>query len=115
MNLSPGWVSMLQDAGHEAVHWSDVGAPGAPDTEILLWARANGGVVLTSDLDFTAILASTRSRAPSVVQLRTQDLLPDVAGSVVVSVLREFADDLARGALLSVDPARARVRSLPLS
>ena len=33
MNLSPGWVSFLAEAGFEAVHWSDVGAGNAPDSE----------------------------------------------------------------------------------
>ena len=30
MNLSPRWVDFLAAAGHEAAHWSDVGAPDAP-------------------------------------------------------------------------------------
>ena len=114
MNLSPMWVQALRDAGYEAVHWSDIGPPAAPDTEILLWARTNGHVVLTSDLDFTAILASTHGMVPSVVQLRAQDLLPSVIGPVTLSALRQFAEDLAAGSLLSVDPLRARVRRLPL-
>jgi hypothetical protein len=25
MNLSTEWISLLQAAGHQAVHWSDVG------------------------------------------------------------------------------------------
>ena len=114
MNLSPLWIPALSSAGHEAVHWSRIGAAGAPDAEVLLWARSNGHVVLTNDLDFTAILASTQGRAPSVVQLRMQDLLPEAAGAVVSAALDQFAEDLAAGALLSVDPARARVRKLPL-
>ena len=29
MNLFPSWVPFLIKAGHEAVHWSTVGDPGA--------------------------------------------------------------------------------------
>ena len=79
-----------------------------------MWARSAGHVVLTSDLDFTAILANTGGQAPSVVQLRMQDVLPETAGPTVVLALDQFADDLETGALLSVDPSRARVRALPL-
>lgn len=31
MNLSPEWVSVLESAGYEAVHWSTVGQPQATD------------------------------------------------------------------------------------
>jgi len=39
MNLSPAWVPVLKEAGHEALHWSTVGSPSAPDHEILAQAR----------------------------------------------------------------------------
>lgn len=35
MNLSPAWVDVLNQAGHEAIHWSNVGDPRAPDAQIL--------------------------------------------------------------------------------
>ena len=42
MNLSPSWSSTLGARGFEAVHWSTIGAPRAPDHEILAWAREQG-------------------------------------------------------------------------
>jgi predicted nuclease of predicted toxin-antitoxin system len=59
MNLSPRWLRVLADAGFEAVHWSACGKGGAADTEIMGFAKANDYVVLTYDLDFSAILAAT--------------------------------------------------------
>jgi predicted nuclease of predicted toxin-antitoxin system len=59
MNLSTPWVQQLNDAGHDAMHWSSVGDPQAPDREICAYARARGLVVLTNDLDFPQILALT--------------------------------------------------------
>lgn len=38
MNLSPAWVETLGEAGFEALHWSAVGDPRAPDRKILKWA-----------------------------------------------------------------------------
>jgi formylglycine-generating enzyme required for sulfatase activity len=32
----------LRAAGHEAVHWSEVGNPRAPDKVLMQWAIANG-------------------------------------------------------------------------
>lgn len=64
MNLSPRWVGLLINAGIEAVHWSTLGAANAPDVEIMAFARAKGYVVLTHDLDFSAILAATHGASP---------------------------------------------------
>jgi predicted nuclease of predicted toxin-antitoxin system len=74
MNLPPRWVSVLKDEGWDAVHWSSIGTPGAADTDILSYAKNAGYAVLTHDLDFGAILAATGGNAPSVIQVRTQDV-----------------------------------------
>jgi len=65
MNLSPRWVPFLLDAAHAAVHWSTVGKADATDSEIIAFAAANDYVVLTNDLDFAAILASTHHKKPA--------------------------------------------------
>ena len=114
MNLSPRWVKLLADASIEAAHWSTLGANNAPDTEIMAYARANDYVVLTHDLDFSAILAATHGDKPSVVQIRSEDVSPDVIGGAVIDALRQMTTELEEGALLTVDPNRTRVRLLPL-
>ncbi|MEX1347576.1 MAG: DUF5615 family PIN-like protein [Desulfobacterales bacterium] len=115
MNLSPQWVEVLMSEGHDCVHWSEIGPPNAPDREILLWARSNGYVVLTHDLDFGAILAATKADSPSVLQLRTQDISPGRIGESVVSAFKQFEELLSQGALVSIDQRRARARVLPIS
>jgi predicted nuclease of predicted toxin-antitoxin system len=114
MNLSPRWISMLIDAGIEAAHWSTLGANNAPDSLIMSYAHANDYVVLTHDLDFSAILAATHGEKPSVVQIRADDVSPDVIGKQVILALRQMASELEEGALLTVDPNRTRLRVLPL-
>jgi predicted nuclease of predicted toxin-antitoxin system len=114
MNLSPRWVKTLTEAGIEAAHWSDVGRANAPDSEIMAFARANGYVVLTHDLDFSAILATTQGAKPSVVQIRAEDVRPETLAPTLIEALRQMAGQLDEGALLTVDPARARLRVLPL-
>ena len=83
MNLSPRWVGVLVDAGIEVAHWSKLGASNAPDSEIMAYASVHGYVVLTHDLDFGAILAATHGEKPSVVQIRADDVSPDVIGKQV--------------------------------
>lgn len=114
MNLSPRWIGLLVNSGIEAAHWSTLGANNAPDTEIMTYASANGYVVLTHDLDFSAILAATHGEKPSVVQIRADDVSPDVIGLQVITALRQMASELADGALLTIDPKRTRMRLLPL-
>ena len=114
MNLSPSWIERLARHGFEAVHWSTIGAATAPDVEILTWATEHHFVVITNDLDFSAILAAGAVDGPSVVQIRSQDLLSDVVVSIVAKALDAHREDIERGALLSIDEAGARVRVLPL-
>ena len=114
MNLSPRWISFLTEAGFEAVHWSDVGSIVATDTEIMAHAESAGFVVLTHDLDFGAILAAGGRTGPSVVQVRADDVRPQAIGRVVLTALRQVERDLARGALVTIDPRRTRIRVLPL-
>jgi predicted nuclease of predicted toxin-antitoxin system len=114
MNLSPRWVSVLAADGFEAAHWSTVGASDASDVAIMSYARTHDYVVLTHDLDFSAILAATNGDKPSVVQIRADDVSPDAIGPQVIRALRQMTPELEGGALLSVDPVRTRVRVLPL-
>lgn len=114
MNLSPDWVQLIETAGFESVHWSTVGDPRASDRTILEWALTNGYIVFTNDLDFSAILAATQAEAPSVIQIRGQDVLPASIGSLVIDVLQQFESVLEAGALVTIDQTRARVRVLPI-
>lgn len=114
MNLSPRWEQVLRAAGMDAVHWSRIGPPTAPDTEIVAHAARLGAIIVTQDLDFSAILASTRGTGPSVVVIRLGDVSPDRIGTLVIAALRQAEADLAAGALLTIDPRRSRLNLLPL-
>jgi predicted nuclease of predicted toxin-antitoxin system len=114
MNLPPRWVPVLKAEGWDAVHWSSIGSPGAADSEILKHALDGGYAVLTHDLDFGAILAATGGNAPSVIQVRTQDVFPEAIGSLVVAAVKQFKDEIEKGVLISVDENRSRARLLPL-
>lgn len=115
MNLSPLFAPILAAAGFEVVHWSELGRTDAVDADIMEYARANDLVVLTHDLDFSAILAATNGQKPSVVQIRAVDLLPERLAGPLVTGLRMCAEELENGALLPIDADRQRLRLLPLN
>jgi predicted nuclease of predicted toxin-antitoxin system len=113
MNLSPAWVPALARMGHDSVHWSSVGPPKATDSEVLNWAKGNGSIVFTHDLDFGAILAATQADSPSVIQMRMHDPTPGHCEALMKDILRQHAALLEAGALISVDEDLARARILP--
>lgn len=115
MNLSPDWVPFFRANGFEAEHWSVIGNPRATDRQIMEWARLHGHMVFTHDLDFGALLAASGQSQPSVLQIRTQDILPASIGTLVCAAITQFSGQLAAGAIVVVDRSRNRVRLLPLS
>ena len=114
MNLSPEWIAELAQRGFDAVHWSTVGDPRAADTTILGFARNNGFIVFTHDLDFGTLLALTHATGPSVLQVRGQNILPDHMGALVAAAVHQYEAALMAGALVVVEERKLRVRVLPL-
>lgn len=80
----------------------------------MAYAREKGFVVFTHDLDFGDILATTHAVGPSVIQVRTQDPLPEVVGDLVVTAIRTYGELLERGALITIEPDKLRARVLPI-
>jgi predicted nuclease of predicted toxin-antitoxin system len=78
------------------------------------FAAEHDYVVLTYDLDFSAILAATHRQKPSVVQIRMDDIGVQAAGPHVSAALRQLQPELELGALVTIDSHRSRVRLLPL-
>lgn len=112
--MSPAWIACLAEGGHDAVHWSTLGDPRAKDRTVMAWAVREGRIVLTNDLDFGAILAATGATSPSVLQIRTEDVLPDTCGARVLAAPRRFGTEIELGALISVDARTDRARILPI-
>ncbi len=115
MNLSPQWAIFLQGHGFEAQHWSALGASRAPEDEIMAYASNHDFIVMTHDLDFGAILATTHGNKPSVIQFRARDISPAAIGLRIIAALRQVASELDQGALLTIDTDRNRLRMLPLA
>jgi predicted nuclease of predicted toxin-antitoxin system len=81
---------------------------------LFAWAQAQGYVVFTHDLDFGALLAATRAEAPSVFQVRTDDVSPAALAPRAIALLNRFHAQLSSGALIVVDEMRESIRILPL-
>ncbi|MEO8168481.1 MAG: DUF5615 family PIN-like protein [bacterium] len=114
MNLSPSWCAMFAQSGLESIHWSSIGDPRSKDSAIMEWARKNGYMVFTHDIDFATILALTYAVGPSVLLVRTQDVMPSSLGKSICNTLLQYEKELEAGALIVLDEHRSRIRLLPL-
>lgn len=114
VSLSPSWIPAFEKHDIQAVHWSSIGDVRAPDRVVLTWARENGYVVFTHDLDYGALLAWTNESGPSVIQVRTHNVLPEHLKRVLIAAIRQYDQQLGVGAIVTVDETRGKVRLLPL-
>lgn len=105
---------LLLEAGIDAIHVGDIGYSAADDATILQRAREEGRVVVTLDADFATLLALSGAISPSVIRIRIQGLYGREAAALIRSVLDHCMDELAAGAVVTVQPGRIRIRRLPL-
>ena len=60
------------------------------------------------------MLALTKAEAPSVFQIRTEDVSPNSLATRAIDLFRRFQSELRDGALIVADEHRDRIRLLPL-
>jgi predicted nuclease of predicted toxin-antitoxin system len=108
------WLEFLRQHGYDCQAWVQIGPPNAPDSDVMRYAREQGLVVLTHDLDFSRLLAFSRATHPSVIQFRAPDIRPAAFGPQLLQALRLHEPLLRQGALITVEPDRSRSRILPL-
>jgi predicted nuclease of predicted toxin-antitoxin system len=65
MNPSPRWVHTFSKAGHDAVHWSEVGPIDAADSLIREYARENARDLFTIDLFSRGFWRTHLSESPA--------------------------------------------------
>lgn len=93
---------------------SDALAPTAADHDIVAEAIRDRRVILTQDLDFSAIVALSGRTVPSVVSLRLTSSRIETVNARLDQLLPAIESDCVHGALLTVEDSRIRTRKLPL-
>jgi predicted nuclease of predicted toxin-antitoxin system len=114
MNISPDWATVLNDNGHEAVHWSSVGQANDSDQLIAGWAASNRAVVVTNDMDFGELLVLTNATKPSVIAFRKGRNAAHLHQYLLLRALTVCRSELEAGALIIINQGRQRMRLLPL-
>ncbi len=112
--LSRSSAELLRHAGIDTVHVGEIGYSTAEDASILLLGCEQNRVVVTLDTDFHALLAVTRATIPSVIRIRIEGLDGTELANLLQTVLAQCGADLVRGAAVTVQVGRIRIRHLPL-
>jgi predicted nuclease of predicted toxin-antitoxin system len=113
--LSPVLAALLQQAGHDAIHVRSVGLQHADDEVIFERAATEHRIVVSADADFGTLLALRASRQPSVIQFRGEgSRKPDALARTLLANLPQLVDSLENGCIVTFEPARVRVRLLPI-
>lgn len=113
--LSPAVSEGLRAAGHDAVHVRDRGLATADDTQIFDLGAQEDRVIVSADTDFGTLLAQRAHSKPSVILFRgATTRRPTEQIALLLANLPSIQADLAKGAIVVIEPARLRIRSLPI-
>ena len=115
MNISPITVEKLRGLGWNIIRVSEIMDRGSKDVKILDYAKEHNKVLITQDLDFSALLVAKRYEKPSVISLRFDNAEPNFIADRMVEIVKEFEKELEEGIVLSVDETSARYRNLPIT
>jgi predicted nuclease of predicted toxin-antitoxin system len=114
LNVSPRVATLLGEKGYRVLRVPAIMDARSSDEAILTRALELGAVVVTRDQDFSALLAISGAGAPSLINLRFSTVDAGEIANIVADVARTFEEDLAVGAIVTVDDARVRIHRLPI-
>ena len=114
MGVSLEVVRWLRNEGHDAVHLREESLGRLTDPNIFAKALAEDRVILTFDLDFGEIAALSRGTLAKVVVFRLRNARAANVIARLSTVLSDAQAELDRGAVVSVEESRHRVRRLPV-
>jgi len=114
MGLSQSSVNWLRQNGYDVIRLREEGLQRTTDAEIVKKATKERRAILTCDLDFGDLMATSGEIYPSVIIFRLQNERPENVNRRLEQVLKESSDVLEKGAIISVEETRHRVRLLPI-
>lgn len=107
-------VEWLCQKGHDATHLRDQGLHRMPNGDIFEKAIHEDRVVITFDLDFGEIAALTGGQKASVILFRLKNTRTSHVLERLPTVIEGFAAALEKGAIITVEETRYRIRYFPV-
>lgn len=114
MGMSQSTTSWLKQQAYDVIHLRDEKLERASDADIIEKAKKENRIILTCDLDFGDLMVASGGICPSVIIFRLEDETPINVNRRLSQVLMESSSALSKGAIISVEETRHRVRLLPI-
>jgi predicted nuclease of predicted toxin-antitoxin system len=107
-------LEVIHAHGHEGVHAHQIGKDRAPDAELLDIARRERRVIVTADLDFPRLLASSMADGPGIILFRGGNYSDKEMCDLLEMVLTRIPPAELNRSVCVVDKKRLRITRLPL-
>jgi predicted nuclease of predicted toxin-antitoxin system len=114
MNISPKTVEALRRQGWNIIRVSEILPADVSDQEILESARQEDRIVITQDLDFSALLALGGYHSPSLITLRLSVSDPETVTRRLLDTPLRIEQALREGCAVTIEDVTMRVRKLPI-
>lgn len=108
-NLSPKTTELFRELGFDALDVRELGMSGMPDDEIYRLAKEEGRILVTFDLDFARRFMAHKD-LPGLVILRVHPQTLEVLHPILRNFFREVSLESLKGAIVTVESDRFRVR-----
>ena len=110
-NIAPSVADGLREKGYDVVHVRDVGLRGAPDPDVISFARSEQRVLVTQDADFADFRNYPLGTHNGIIRVRVALGTSDAILRVLLALIpRLQVEDIQSGALVITDGRRFRVR-----
>ncbi|PIV66834.1 MAG: hypothetical protein COS10_04200 [Nitrospirae bacterium CG01_land_8_20_14_3_00_44_22] len=114
IHISPLTVNELKKNGYDIIRITDKLPATSSDAAIIQLAYREQAIIITQDLDFSALIAQSGLNWPSVISLRLDNAKPDKITWILNAVLPQIKTELTEGAIISIDEKEYRIRRLPI-
>jgi len=114
IHISPLTVNELKKNGYDIIRITDKLPATSSDAAIIQLAYREQAIIITQDLDFSALIAQSGLNWPSVISLRLDNAKPDKITWILNAVLPQIKTELTEGAIISIDEKEYRIRKLPM-
>ncbi|MBI3000251.1 MAG: DUF5615 family PIN-like protein [Deltaproteobacteria bacterium] len=115
LHISPRTIEFLRSLGHDVVRVNEILPITAADEEIITGSIEERRVIVTQDLDLSALIALSGKSLPSLISLRLHSSRIEYVNALLEKVLPTLEEEVLQGVIISVQDERIRRRPLPIS
>ena len=112
--IPPKLILKLQEFGYNGIRVDKLGMSKSSDYEIFEYAKQHDMVIITADMDFTRILAYTKSGKPSTIVFHLKNPSYEKMVKYLKEALIKFEENLQKGAIILIKEGKIRIRNLPV-